>query len=57
MVERAKAKSTPVTKFLKKPAKKSIPRFVAPKEASVAPQKFKSRRQLHLQPTTGFDVT
>jgi hypothetical protein len=54
MVERARTKSTPGTEFLKKMAKESIPRFVSPEESCVAPQKFKSRRQLLPQPVAGF---
>src|SRR4029077_2040969 len=54
-VERAKTKSTAVTKFLKKMAKESISRFVSPEESGVAPQKFKSRRQLLPQPVAGCE--
>src|SRR5262249_30371545 len=54
MVERARTKSTPGTGFLKKMAKESISRFVSPEESAVAPQKFKSRRQLLPQPVAGF---
>ena len=39
MVEQARTKSTPVTKFLKKLAKESIPRFLSPQEQAVAPSK------------------
>ena len=55
MVERARTKSTPGTKFLKKMAKEPISRFVSPEESGGAPQKFKSRRQLILQPVAGFE--
>ncbi len=56
MVERTRTKSTRVTKFLKKLAKESIPRFVSPEESAVAPQKFKSRRQSLPQPVAGFEL-
>jgi hypothetical protein len=56
MVERTRTKSTRVTKFLKKLAKESIPRFVSQEEAAVAPQKFKSRRQSLPQPVAGFEL-
>ena len=35
-------------------AKESIPRLVSPAESAITPQTFKSRRQLHPQPVTGF---
>jgi hypothetical protein len=36
-------------------AKESVPRFVSPAESAIAPQSFKSFRQLHPQPVTGFE--
>jgi hypothetical protein len=36
-------------------AKESIPRFVSLEELAITPQTFKSRRQLHPQPVTGFE--
>jgi hypothetical protein len=36
-------------------ARESICRFVSPEESAVAPQKFKSRRQLLPQLATGFE--
>src|ERR1700730_15179921 len=56
MVKRTRTKSTRVTKFLKKLAKESIPRFVSQEEAAVAPQKFKSRRHSLPQPVAGFEL-
>ncbi len=56
MVEPTRTKSTRVRKFLKKLAKESIPRFVSQKEAAVAPQKSKSRRQSLPQPVAGFEL-
>jgi hypothetical protein len=55
MVERARAKSTPGTDFLKKMAKESISRFVSPEESAVAPQEFKTCRQLLPQPVAEFE--
>jgi hypothetical protein len=36
-------------------ANESIPRFVSPAESVMIPRTFKSRRQLHPQPVTGFE--
>ena len=55
MVERTKAKSTRITRFLKKLANESIPRLVAQEGATVVPQEFKFRRQSLPQPVMGFE--
>ena len=44
MVERVSTKSTRATRFLKKPAKESNPRFTSPEEYTGVPQKFTSFR-------------
>jgi hypothetical protein len=53
MVEQARAKSTRGTDFPQKMAKESSSRSVSPEESAVAPQKFKSRRQLFASATSG----